>query len=357
MGGTDTIDPGPAERTEVFNVTRLVSAELGLDISHVQRAGEGEVNRVYFAQGDDDRQLIIRLQDKSPDIARRQQAVLDRCEEAGVPVPHTIALKTFRKEDMPDARTRSIVVQDRLKGYSLDDRKHGARTEANFWKAGATIANLHNIPANGHGPITFSDQDNPSFTDKIKGFADTEHYKVVHDVIKSFGISEEVLDFALSAAAQRAKLVDQHSGSLLHGDLKPEHIFIGAGKKGDYVSGIIDWDNAAAGDPMYDIVWMRTNSRVSDGELGALLSGYESVRGLGDDVVDRFQVLALDIALSSIAYFGSGKNLAEAKKSSEAHLRWHIENFLRRVEFFRSGSEFDEDTDPIHFYRRNHPAS
>lgn len=61
-----------------------------------------------------------------------------------------------------------------------------------------------------------------------------------------------------------------------HGDLQVEHVFVDGGE----VTGILDWTEAAQGDPMYDLAVLTLGNRE---RLGDLAAGYG--RGVDVDVV------------------------------------------------------------------------
>ena len=77
----------------------------------------------------------------------------------------------------------------------------------------------------------------------------------------------------LAAAAEAA--IDAHAaalaavevGSLCHGDLKATHILVDA----DRLAGVIDWGDAAVGDPLWDIA--RFAHRADAASVSLLLEG------------------------------------------------------------------------------------
>ena len=70
-------------------------------------------------------------------------------------------------------------------------------------------------------------------------------------------------------------------GSLCHGDLKAAHVLVA----GDRLAGVIDWGDAAFGDPLWDIA--RFAQRVDAGSLSTLLEGYDPERALLDELAWR----------------------------------------------------------------------
>ncbi len=88
--------------------------------------------------------------------------------------------------------------------------------------------------------------------------------------------------------------VSMHAPRLLHGDLAHHNLF----SDGHRITGIIDWEDALAGDPVYDIAYWGTGSFGHDMWLAAFLKGYTSVRQLPKDFTFRYWLYYLRIALA-----------------------------------------------------------
>jgi aminoglycoside phosphotransferase (APT) family kinase protein len=79
-------------------------------------------------------------------------------------------------------------------------------------------------------------------------------------------------------AALRAAVPPSADRTLIHGDLGAEHVFVDAGR----ITGVIDWGDAAIGDPAVD-----------HGRL---------MRDLGVDLGQRARLYAVCTALEDLAY-------------------------------------------------------
>jgi Ser/Thr protein kinase RdoA (MazF antagonist) len=94
---------------------------------------------------------------------------------------------------------------------------------------------------------------------------------------------------AAAAVSEAAAGIDAHVdalaavevGSLCHGDLKPAHVLVDGGR----LAGVIDWGDAAFGDPLWDIA--RFAQRVDAGSISTLLEGYDPERALLDELAWR----------------------------------------------------------------------
>ena len=94
---------------------------------------------------------------------------------------------------------------------------------------------------------------------------------------------------AAPVAAAVAAALDTHAaalaavvvGSLCHGDLKTAHLLVEAGR----LAGVIDWGDAVAGDPLWDIA--RFAHRADGGAVSLLLEGYDPERALVNELAWR----------------------------------------------------------------------
>ena len=70
-------------------------------------------------------------------------------------------------------------------------------------------------------------------------------------------------------------------GSLCHGDLKANHVFV----DDERLSGVIDWGDAVVGDPFWEIA--RYAHRGDAQSLSVLLSGYDPDGSMADEIAWR----------------------------------------------------------------------
>lgn len=88
--------------------------------------------------------------------------------------------------------------------------------------------------------------------------------------------------------------LSMYSPRLLHGDLAQHNLF----SDGRRITAIIDWEDALAGDPIYDIAYWGTGSFGHDAWLTAFLKGYTSVCLLPKDFIIRYWIYYLRIVLA-----------------------------------------------------------
>jgi aminoglycoside phosphotransferase (APT) family kinase protein len=175
----------------------------------------------------------------------------DRVRELGVPVPEVVAL-----ESEPHTLPLPFLLTRRLAGAELGKGPHPVLTTV-----GEHLRAVHSITLSGYG---FRKQ--PAY-DAWTGFTG-EALTCLGELVDGEVITDELAQRIDGALTSRADLIAyDKAGALLHGDLKPPHIFTREGQ----LTGIIDWGDALAGDPLYDLARF---SLVGKGELDLLLTGY-----------------------------------------------------------------------------------
>jgi aminoglycoside phosphotransferase (APT) family kinase protein len=182
------------------------------------------------------------------------------CEQvrtAGVRTSEVVALELDRAV-LPAA----FLLLRSLPGAGLEPTAHPA-----FVEAGRALRLVHTLSASGYGCI----RHNP---DEIAG----PHGSWAHFVAEPLDclaelVSNSVLDGGLAQRLESAlrrygdAVRFEQPGVLLHGDLKPAHVFA----EGDRFVGLIDWGDVAVGDPLYDLARF---SIVGAEPLADLLTGY-----------------------------------------------------------------------------------
>ena len=100
----------------------------------------------------------------------------------------------------------------------------------------------------------------------------------------------------LSALERHAAGLDVPGGVLLHGDLGSHNVLT----DGDRLLALIDWEDALAGDPVYDVAFWATFQPPE--RHAAFLAGYREVRPLPDDFPVRFWLYFVRILLAKAVH-------------------------------------------------------
>jgi len=185
------------------------------------------------------------------------------CEQmrsVGVAGPEIVAF-----ESSPTALPRPFLLMRRLPGAGLDSAPQRA-----FVEAGRQLRLVHSIRAPGYGFL--------ARTDPVEGEWSGPHATWSSFTDEASDCLGELVDrgvipaeLARRIGANLARFAPDVSydepGVLLHGDLKPPHVFA---ENGRFV-GLIDWGDVAVGDPRYDLA--RFSIKAPDA-LVPLLDGY-----------------------------------------------------------------------------------
>jgi aminoglycoside phosphotransferase (APT) family kinase protein len=201
----------------------------------------------------------------------------ERVRAVGVTAPDVVALDVDRH-----ALPAPFLLMHRMPGAGVSDRRHPALVEA-----GRQLRRVHSIPMTGYGFLTGERNSadaligaNPTWAGFTAEAGACLDELIVHQVI-SGGLADR-LQKVLHEYRDAVRF--DRPGVLLHGDLKPPHVFADGGR----FVGIIDWGDAACGDPLYDLARF---SLVGAEALTTLLSGYGL--DLDDDLQTTFALYRL----------------------------------------------------------------
>jgi Ser/Thr protein kinase RdoA (MazF antagonist) len=101
---------------------------------------------------------------------------------------------------------------------------------------------------------------------------------------------------ALFAAHAGRLAADDHDARLLHGDLGSHNVLT----DGTDITGLIDWEDCLAGDPVFDVASWATFQ--PEHRHPPFLEGYRSVRALPADFEARFWLYYLRVSLAKTVH-------------------------------------------------------
>lgn len=186
--------------------------------------------------------------------------VCDRARATGVPAPEIVAVDLGRRT-LPWPYIFMVAVPGRSLTSGGNER---------IVEAGRLLRAIHDINLDGYGPLSRTDTRDGVPRGPYDSWADFFSATVgaLDHLVDQGLLDDQLADRLRTAVHDHHTLVAEVQRSvLLHGDLCPDHIFVANG----HVSGIIDWGQAAAGDPLFDLAtWANA------APLDALIYGYES---------------------------------------------------------------------------------
>ncbi len=225
---------------EFERIRGAVAASLGADVAAVEHVPGSVANQDYRVGLADGRHVFVKV--GPPTELAAEAWALGRAAAAGVPVPEVLGY-----EDTSEVTPTPFVILELLP-------TDGQLSPGVMRAVGQAMTETHTIEVLGYGPILVVG--NPLNPDSVAG-----QYESWQDFVAS--ILQDVDEFAqvglltaehrtqihgTAEAAEPSPLVGD-SGVLLHADVKRHHIMAVDGA----LTGVIDWGDACAGDPAWDL--------------------------------------------------------------------------------------------------------
>jgi aminoglycoside phosphotransferase (APT) family kinase protein len=293
-------------------VEDLVRRELGWKPDFVDRIDSGD-NWVWEA-GRRGHAVIV----KSGLDPQLEAWGYQRAREASVRVPEVLAVG--KSPSFPYA----YEILSSLEGVPLPLVELSASKRTAVLRGlGSQIARLHGVATQGFGP---PDQSRFRETGEMRGVASTWDSAIISwmgrlvESLQTNGVLEVEVGRRLQDTVEghRATLGSWSESRLLHGDLRPGHVFVD--RRGRV--GLIDFEGVLFGDPAYDIAVM--TFREPD-YLEPILDGYGPRAVLGRHLEARLEIYRLLRAMLELRWgvtgsVGAGLMRMRAAKLVEAHL-------------------------------------
>jgi aminoglycoside phosphotransferase (APT) family kinase protein len=173
-----------------------------------------------------------------------------------VPVPRVVAAE-------PLSEGRGFLITE-----WLDGRPAVADTDTEaLIEAGRALRRFHRVTGPGYGRVAVSAGAARGRHDSWAAYIDGI-LAGIDDLVRHDVVGAAVAHRLESAVADHRELISfSGEGVLLHGDLKPAHLFVADGR----LAAIIDWGDTSYGDPRWDLARLRHSG---DAVFGPVLEGY-----------------------------------------------------------------------------------
>lgn len=259
-------------------VAAFVADALGQQPTRIARTHAFATNAVYEVDAGDQRLMVKASMNR--DALRGEVWACARAGVAGFPAPEILV------------DVREIGADPRMNAYAMR-RIHGdpiTRGHPAFRELGTILRALHAVKVPGFGTLaeaawnqrgefTLRQHSWPAFLTSICTDA--------RGLANSCALAIPVVDAVEKVMDAHAAALSDVTGSLCHGDLKANHIFV----EGERLAGVIDWGDAVAGDPLWEIA--RYAHRGDARSLSVLLSGYDPDGGMTDEVAWRIPLYSV----------------------------------------------------------------
>ena len=251
-------------------IASFVARVLGCEATRVVRVDAFATNAVY--EVDVDARPVVVKASTMHDALRAEAWTCARGARAGLAVPAVLGFGRLGTDG-----SMSAFIMSRVDGLPIPS-EHPA-----FPEVGVGLRRLHDVRLPGFGWLAEASWD------------ERGHVSFPHSSWLGFlkGISSDArgLDSVIAApvAEAVAAAMDAHAdalaavevGALCHGDLKPAHILVDAGR----LAGVIDWGDAVVGDPLWDIA--RFAHRTDERSISLLLEGYDPDLAIVGELASR----------------------------------------------------------------------
>jgi Ser/Thr protein kinase RdoA (MazF antagonist) len=259
----------------------------------IQRlTAQGTFHRLFRIVRSDGRSAIMRvflIPDECDGAMMLDEWIAERAAEAGVPVPAVLAVDLSRQLVPFDFAVVAQAPGICLAEFDQDEE----RTLAALHALGATVARVHSIALEGWGFLDAERHGRGLDADWLSYFRrNLDHHL---DLCAAADLIDKTERAAIVTAVSS---LPEPAGpaALLHGDLGGHNAFF----VDDRISALVDWEDALAGDPAYDIAFWA--SFHPERRHPAFLVGYQAVQPLPQDFHRRFWISFLRISVAKTAH-------------------------------------------------------
>ncbi len=209
------------------------------------------------------------------------------------------AYKTYLIHELENEEDISYQVIEKLKGDTIQFclKEHPEKEEHLVIEMGKTMARLHKIKVNGFGPFDNEQAKNGNLKGIHKSLKDSVNAGLEENLerLVTYNIlTKEVADKIKILFADN-ELLNSDMSVLIHNDFADWNLLT----DGNTITGIIDWDECVAGNPIGEIVCWST---FFDPErIKPFLKGYFSEIQIYDNFDEMFQLMRLRYTISKMA--------------------------------------------------------
>jgi len=274
----------------------LARAATSFGLARLRRATrQGTFHRLYQA---DDASALVRVAAFAGEpwttIMEIECLLARMLRQHGMPAPSC----TFDALADGDT-TRGAQSVERVVGESLDLRDADeAATLRGLRAAAAALARVHALRGAGAGPLSLVQLRSGAIAGLHTSWRKFMHLRLEEHLRECVAMG--AMSAAEAGCADQAfsgpLLPDAASAALLHGD-PGGHNFI---MRGDTVAGVIDWEDAMVGDPLFELASMCTFH--PERRHAAILEGHGTRLARGSATLGRFWLYFLRIALAKTVH-------------------------------------------------------
>jgi hygromycin-B 4-O-kinase len=268
-----------------FLATRFAS------VASVEHLADGQWSRAFGFQAAH-RQLVVRFGNQVEDYEKDLQAAA--WAAPGLPIPGVL--------EIGSALGGVYAVSERVSGTPVDGlepHQYPAALDSLF-DALEAIRQI-DLPGKGFGiwraPDGVASHRSWSQFLVAVGERDDDRIRGWRERLSSDPKASAVFDLARRCLEQQVSVCPDLRG-VIHGDLLAGNVLV----DGDRISGIIDWGNSMAGDPLYDVAWLTFWAPWHPGLDPDLVRALATERFDEPRLAERLSCYELHIALDGLQY-------------------------------------------------------
>jgi len=264
----------------------LIEQALDEQVQDIEAISGGTLHKLFRVCAAEKRWILkLALEDTDFGFAIESRA-MDQLRAVGLP-----ALQVGPFSVIGDRLNVPFLFIEEASGQTLtsfENPETQQMPEPLLFELGRTLARIHQVPAKGAGLIDCSTEEwtglHQNWWNYILLRLD-DHLQVCSEIGATRESERSVIEKIFRSELKAEK-------RLLHGDPGHHNVF----SDGRKITAIIDWEDALAGDPIFDIAYWGTFVR--DEMRARFLEGYQTVEKLPADFEHRYWLYYLRVALS-----------------------------------------------------------
>lgn len=212
---------------------------------------------------------------------------------------HLPAYETYFIHDLENETDVSFQVIEKLKGDTVQFylKEHPEMEEKMVFEMGKTMAKLHQIQVSGFGPFSNEQAKNRILVGRHKTLNDAIQAGLKENLerLVQYNILTKEKALRMKALFEENELLNSNISVLIHNDFADWNLLT----DGETITGIIDWDECVAGNPIQEIACWSTFFEPE--RIKPFLKGYFSEIPIYEHFDEIFQLMRLRYTISKMA--------------------------------------------------------
>ena len=293
-------------------ISDMVNKATNSKFSTKERIVAGEVNEVYDVSLHNKENVIVRISRSTNPRFEAEEKAIRLAAQVGVPTPKVLLIKGVNSK----GENLTFCVEEKIEGEPLaeiTDSLDKATIKLLMNQAGNILSKIHSVRIGGFGGL---DMQTPYKKWSEYILRPCSNKQRIVEVAGSIGIDTRLIDKAIKSLRESSDLLDETQPQLLHGDYGAKHMLVNNKK----IVGIIDFENAKGGDPIFDLAWFNYFSGDSI-FFEWIKDGYTNKKIFRKDFDTKMVLYKLHLSLTLLDYYESEKNTAGLEHTKKMFMK------------------------------------